>query len=345
MTEHVPRKRITIGEVASAAGVHPATVSRALNPGTQHQVSPETVRRVKRVAQQLGYVPDIVARGMRTRQSMTIGVIIPDITNPLFPPIVRGIESFLRPLGYTALLANTDGDEAVEVAVFDSLMARRVDGFIVATGRMGEQPLLKRAYDNRVLAVMVNRLSGGAPYPLVTGDDASGIVASLAHLFALGHRDVLHIAGPMDLSTSRVRADAFRAIVAAEPDVTGRVREATALTVEAGKAAMDEELAGGAPHPTAVIAGNDLLAIGVMRSLREHGLRCPEDVSVVGFNDMPFAEDLSPSLTTVHVPMFDIGVESARLLLRGIESETQDAVTVSLPVSLVVRQSTGPAPS
>jgi LacI family transcriptional regulator len=335
-------KRTTIDDVAKLANVHKATVSRALNALTEHQVSSETAKRVKRAARQLGYVPNVMARGLRTSLSMTIGVIIPDLTNPFFPPIIRGIESFLQPRGYTALLANTDGHDAIEVAAFESLLERRVDGFIFATGRHGDQTVVARAFEANVLAVMLNREAESIPYPLVTGNDASGIAAAVNHLVELGHRDILHIAGPFNLSTSVVRSEAFTTSCDSIRGVRGRVIEAASLSIEAGQRSMDDVLAEKGMRPTAVIGGNDLLALGALRSMKSHGLRCPEDVSVIGFNDMIFAEDFAPPLTTVRVPTFDMGTESARLLLRSIEAGVQEQVRITLPVSLIVRSSTGP---
>lgn len=336
-------KRITIDDVAKLANVHKGTVSRALNISTESQVNPDTVKRVKRAARQIGYVPNAVARSLRTNLSMSIGVIIPDLTNPFFPPIVRSIENYLQPRGYTTLLANTDGHDSIEVSAFESLLERRVDGFVLATGRHGEQEFLRQAFERNVLVVMLNREAGDVPYPLVTGNDSSGVIAAVNHLVELGHRDLLHLAGPFNLSTSNVRADAFVAACAAHKGVRGTVLEATALTVVAGQDSMDEVISKRARGVTAVVAGNDLLALGVLRSLRAHGLSCPEDVSVVGFNDMPFAEDISPPLTTVRVPVMEMGTELARMLLQNIEAGSQKPVTLSLPVSLIVRSSTGPA--
>jgi len=334
-------RRTTIDDVARLASVHKATVSRALNAQTQHQVNPETVKKVKRAARQLGYVPNAMARGLRTKLSMTIGVIIPDLTNPFFPPIIRGIENYLQPRGYTALLANTDGHDAIERAAVDSLIERRVDGLIVATGHHGEQPMLQRAYDAGVRVVLVNRDAGGLPFPLVAGNDSSGVVASVAHLYELGHRDIVHIAGPLNLSTSMVRSSAFAEACRTLPGTRPRTVEAAALSVAAGQASMDQVLSSGLAT-TAVVANNDLVALGVLRSLRAHGLSCPDDVSVVGFNDITFAEDFSPPLTTVRVPTLDMGSEAARLLLASFASGTQEPVSVSLPVSLIIRSSSGP---
>lgn len=337
------RRRATIDDVAKLADVHKATVSRALNPRTEHQIGRETIERVRAAAIQLGYVPNAMARGLRTASSMTIGVVLPDLTNPLFPPMVRGIEDFLSPRGYTALLANTDDNEDNERAAIGSLLGRRVDGLIVASGH-SDFTVLTEAHEAGVPAVLWNRDAGPVRFPLVTGDDASGIEEAVAHLVSLGHRDILHIAGPARLSTSAARKVAFEAACAAAPGVRGVVVDVSALTIDAGLRAMDEILTRGDLHPTAIVAGNDLIALGVLRSLRARGLQCPADLSVVGFNDILFAEDFTPPLTTVRVPTLQMGAEAARLLLHIIETGEQSAEVVRLPVSLVVRGSTGPVP-
>ena len=331
-------RRATIADVARLAGVHPGTVSRALNSRTEGQVNPETIRRVRAAARQLGYTPNSIARGLRTSSSMTIGVIIPDLTNPIFPPIVRGIESRLTPRGYSALVVNTDGSDENERTLFQSLIQRQVDGLIFATGRQ-DHPTASESFDLGVKAVMVNRESGGVPYPAVVGDDAMGIRASLSHLAELGHRRIVHFAGPHTLSTSQVRREAFTACCAAL-DLDGSVVESAAFSVDEGQRMMDEVIRSGGRLPTAVVAGNDLLALGVYHSLRRNGLRCPEDMSVVGFNDMPFAGDFEPAMTTIRVPHFELGAEAARLLCEEIETSVITAIKVVLPVELVVRAST-----
>jgi LacI family transcriptional regulator len=332
--------RATIADVARVAGVHPGTVSRALNRKTEDQVNSETASRVRAVAKQLGYVPNSIARGLRTSSSMTIGVIIPDLTNPIFPPMVRGIESHLAPCGYSAVVVNTDGSDETEKLLFESLVQRQVDGFIFATGHSGHSTA-GDAYERGIRAVMVNRDSRGVPFPAAVGDDAHGIRQSLEHLAALGHRRIVHLAGPIGLSTSQIRAESFVAGCAALR-IEGRVVQSPAYTVEAGLQVMDDVLEESKFRPTAVVAGNDLLALGVYHSLRLHGLRCPDDVSVVGFNDMPFAGDFQPPMTTVRAPHFALGAEAARLLLSQIEHSALTALRVVLPVELIVRASTGP---
>ena len=333
------RRRATIDDVAKLAHVHKATVSRALNARTEHHVGRETVLRVRAAAEQLGYVPNAMARGLRTANSMTIGVILPDLTNPLFPPMVRGIEDFLQPRGYTALLANTDDHEAVETSALRSLLARRVDGLIVASGHSNFAALAE-AREAGVPVVLLNRDAGSLRFPLVTGDDANGIEEAVTHLAGLGHRDIVHIAGPVRLSTSTTRKAAFEAACAAVPGMRHRVLEVEALTIDAGYRAMDALLGSHETRPTAIIAGNDLIALGVLRSLRAHQLDCPRDVSVVGFNDMLFSADFTPPLTTVRVPTLQMGADAARMLLQIIETGQEPEEPLRLPVSLVIRNST-----
>ena len=335
-------RQVTIAEVAKLAGVHESTVSRALNPETEFIVNSKTVKKVKAAAESLNYVPNIMARGLRTRLSMTVGVVIPDLTNPIFPEIIRGIEKHLAPLGYTTLLTDADSSASLESSVVTSLTQRQVDGFIIATGV--EDPEIVKYLDGSGLpVVLVNRGAQGKKYPLVTGNDEEGIRAAIAHLAELGHKSIVHIAGPMSHTTARGRAKALRT-AAGSHSMELKVYEAKSLTVNEGERIADKAIEEARGSFTAIQASTDLLALGALRSLRKSGLRCPEDVSVVGFNDMPFADEFSPGLTTVRVPLEEIGRESARQLMRSIEEKTLAPIVVSLPVSLVIRASTGPAP-
>ncbi|MFZ5846412.1 MAG: LacI family DNA-binding transcriptional regulator, partial [Actinomycetota bacterium] len=212
MTE---RTRITavqnprLRDVAEAAGVHAATASRALNPETRRLVNAETARRVLKAAEALGYQPNPIARSLKTAKSRTIGVVIPDLTNPLFPPIVRGIEDVLGPAGYTLVIVNTDNDAQREEELVSSLRSRQVDGLIVATARL-DHPLLQKLHDQGVPMVLVNRRSEHLDVPCITPDDAAGVSLAVKHLAGLGHRRIVHLAGPQSTSTGVIRANAFR---------------------------------------------------------------------------------------------------------------------------------------
>ncbi|HEX4443715.1 MAG TPA: LacI family DNA-binding transcriptional regulator [Galbitalea sp.] len=335
--------RVTIADVARLAGVHQATVSRALNAATESQVNPATAKRIRRVAKEIGYIPNVVARGLRTRLSMTVGVIIPDLTNPIFPLIVRGLEDYLAPRGYTALLANTDRNDATEQRIFDSMMQRHVDGFVFATGH-SDHALLAQSRDQGVPVVLVNRGVSDLSFPLITGDDKSGVFAVIEHLATLGHRRILHLAGPVGYSTSEARAEAFVAACAANGVVYAPSVSTDEFSIAAGRRVIDAAIDRNPRDVTAIVAANDLLALGALRAIRGHGLSCPEDISVTGYNDVAFSEDFRPPLTTVRVPYTQMGSEAGRLLLSEIKERSEPPFTITLPVSLVIRESTAKAP-
>jgi LacI family transcriptional regulator len=330
----------TLRDVATAAGVHPATASRALNPGTRLLVSEDTARRVSEAADRLGYRPNPVARSLRTRRSHTIGVLIPDLNNPLFPPIVRGIEDRLAEHGYVALLGNTDADLAKEQLVFDQMRARHVDGFVLATATAGS-PVLAEAAQSDVPLVLMNRTAQDYPFSAVSVDNEQGVRAAVAHLVALGHTRIGHIAGPQDASTGAARLRGFLDGMAAHhlPVPDTQVVKATAYSLEEG-ARLGRELLEAGGGLTAVVAANDMLAIGCYGALDELGLRCPEDMSVIGFNDMPFVDRLRPPLSSVRFPHYQLGVEAATLLIERIEAHDSPVKVLLLAPELVARGST-----
>jgi len=331
----------TLRDVATAAGVHPATASRALNPGTRLLVSEETAQRVSEAAERLGYRPNSVARSLRTRRSNTIGVLIPDLNNPLFPPIIRGIEDRLAQHGYVALIGNTDADPGKERLVFDQMRARHVDGFVLATATLNS-PILAEAAKAGLPLVLMNRTAQDYPFSSVSVDNEQGIRAAVAHLTALGHTRIGHVAGPQDISTGAARLRGFQEAMASHglPIGPADIVYATAYTVDEGLR-CGRELLAGATDLTALIAANDMLAVGCYGALDEFELRCPEDMSVIGFNDMPFVDRLHPPLSTVRFPHTQVGTEAARLLVERIENGDGNPVKILfLAPELVVRGST-----
>ena len=332
----------TLRDVAEAAGVHAATASRALNPETRRLVSADTARRVLRAAEALGFSPNPIARGLKTSKSGTVGLVLPDITNPLFPPIVRGIEDVLSGAGFSALIVNTDNDAERERAQISSLRSRQVEGLIVATALL-EHPLLAQLHAQGVPLVTVNRRTTALDVPGVTPDDTSGIDMAVRHLAGLGHRRILHLAGPQTTSTGVVRSRAFHGAVRDHglDDDPALIASCDLWTESEGARVLREVLDAGTEF-TAVVAGNDLIALGCYDVFRERDISCPGDVSVVGFNDMPLLDKLQPPLTTIAIPHHQIGVEAARMLLESISEPDRSARSVLLPVSLVVRGSTAP---
>jgi LacI family transcriptional regulator len=336
----MPESAVKLQDVARLAGVHPATASRALNPQTRLLVSEDTAGRVLAAATQLGYRPNAVARSLRTRRSHTIGVLIPDLNNPLFPPMVRGLEDRLAADGYVALLGNTDGDDAREQTVFEQLRARHVDGYALATAHL-HSPLLAEAVRLGVPVVLMNRIAEDYSLPAVTVDNERGVKMALAHLASLGHRHIAHIAGPQNVSTGKARYHGFQsAMTDAGLDVPAdRLAFASAFSIEEGRRCAGQILAADG-RITAVVAGNDMLAVGCYQALDQAGLRCPDDVSVVGFNNMPFIDMLRPPLTTVTFPHYQVGTEAAQLLIERINGNTGLVKVLYLAPELVVRGST-----
>src|ERR1700678_157085 len=272
MAERAP----TLRDVAAAARVHPATASRALNPETRLLVSEDTARRVTAAAVKLGDRPNPVAPSLRTPRSDTVGVLIPDLNNPLFPPIVRGLEDKLAAAGYVALIGNTDADVGRERMIFDQMRARRVDGFVLATATLHDR-MLAEAAAAEIPVVLMNRLSQDYSFPSVSVDNEQGARMAVTHLARLGHTRIAHIAGPQEASTGVGRLRGFRDGMAScglqvDEDLIGY---AARYTVEEGTRCGRELLAAHSDI-TAVAAANDMLAVGCYAALDEAGRQCPD---------------------------------------------------------------------
>ena len=335
-------QRVRLVDVARAAGVHPATASRALNPAAHDEVSRDTIRRVEQAARRLGYVPNTLARGLRTSRSMVVALVIPDITNALFPPIVRGAEQVLSEAGFTLVLTDTNNDPATERAQVNAMRGRGVDGFIVATARWHD-PVLDDLAAAGVPTVLVNRRNDPARLPYIGGDDRSGVYACVDHLAGLGHQAIVHLAGPPNTSTALIRSDAFRSAMASR-GLDGSLREVLCpvYSEEAGVAAIAAALDQGQRF-TAVVAANDLLALGAQRALTERGYSCPAEVSITGYNDIDFMSKLSPPFTTVRLPLRKMGMLAARTLLDWLGGDTPEPGSqVLLQVEFMARATTAP---
>jgi len=337
--------RPTIRDVAELAGVHPGTASRALDPRREGRISPPTAERVRSAARRLGYVPDPVARTLRARRSAVIGVVVPDLANPVFPPVVQGIEDALAEAGYVALVANTGNDPGRERDRITALQGRRCDGYIVASATL-DGTTITRLTAAAEPVILVNRETSDPGLPAVGSDDRAGVQAAMAHLAGLGHRAIAHVTGPPNLSIVQTRAEAFRSSaerLGLDPGLLA-LRHCPALTASCAQEAALAMLAEN-PAITAILAGNDLMALGCYAAAQQAGRPCPASLSIVGYNDMPFVEWWRPALTTVRIPQYDIGREAARLLLEQLASGTPTpAKQILMPTSLTVRSSTGPCP-
>jgi LacI family transcriptional regulator len=333
---------VTLRDVAQVARVHPATVSRALNEETRSLVNEETAQRVLKAAEKLGYRPNPIARGLKTNRSYTVGVLIPDLTNPLFPPILRGIEDRLEQAGYTALVANTDNDPERELLDSQAMRARQVDGIVAATARKDHR-LHDALIEAGIDLVLVNRRQEELKVSSATADDRLGMRLAVEHLIELGHTRIAHLAGPLDYSTGLDRHDSFIDTMrehGLEPD-PDLVLAGENFTEREG-ARLCRQLLDSGREFTAVAAANDLLALGCYDVFAERGLTCPGDISVVGFNDMPFADRFQPPLTTIHIPHYEIGAAAAQLMLERLQDGTSKPRDIRLEPHLVVRGSTAP---
>ncbi len=335
-------RKPTMADVADRAGVTVATVSRALNERTAGVLRDETVARVRAAATDLGYRPNVLARGVRTRRSELVGMLISDVTNPFMPAVVRAVEDTLVDAGYTLLSANTDNDPQRELRSLRTLLAHQVDGLLVASSQLDDgwpdEPAL------RGLPVVLLNRSTHAPLPTVVPDESGSVRLVVEHLVGLGHRRVAHVAGPSNISTGRSRAEAFaRHGSAAGVHDPADVEVTAKLAVDDGHAAC-ARLLDRRGDVTAVFAANDLLAIGCVRAAHHRGLRVPEDLSVVGFNDMPLLDLLDPPLTTIRISQRQMGSRAGAMLLAllGGEQPAADDLVVEIPGELVVRRSTAP---
>ncbi len=330
---------VTIREVAQAAGVSVATVSRVVS-GSSHHVRPDTRRRVMGAVARLRYQPNLVARGLKKRVTHTVGLIVPDISNPFFPAIARGIEDVANRAGFGVLLCNTYEDLAKERAYLNLLDKRMVDGMIFAT--VGANTTHLRMLRRRgVPAVLIARVPEGVGIDAVLVDNRRGTREATEHLIRLGHRQIAFIGGPPTLPDATDRRLGYeQALAAAGIAVTPTLIRDGGFRAEGGAATVGALLEQRVPF-TAVVAANDLMAIGAMEKLRRRGRRIPEDVAIVGFDDITFASLVEPRLTTVAQPKYRMGRLAMERLLDLLGGGDRTPRRLVLEPKLVVRDSCG----
>lgn len=330
--------RVTIKDVAREAGVSAQTVSRAIND--KGEISPQTQERILRIADRLGYRPNSVARSLATRRTQNIGLVVPDVANPFFAGIARGIEDAAHQSDYNVFLCNTDENVDRETSAIHSLEAQRVDGIILCSSRLSGAQLQTLATRYQPL-VLVNRRIDHAQTGTVLVDDAKGATDAVRYLLQLGHRHIGLLAGPPTSHSGKERVRGYlEAMRAAVDDVPGYWREHCAPQVEGGRTAA-LALIRRAPELTALLAYNDLVAVGVMRACIEIGRRVPQDCAIVGCDDVPLAALVSPALTTIHIPTYNLGQRSSGLLLDMMSNETNQSEPIIISPHLVIRDSSG----
>lgn len=337
---------VTVRDVARRAGVSVATAARAL--GDYGYVRETTRERVRRAARALDYHPNVIARSMIKGRTHTLAVIVSDNANPFFAAAVRGIEDTVLPHGYGLMLCNADEDADKEAMYLRVIRERRVDGLILSPS--GEAtPLLSTMVRGGFPVVLIDRLLDELAADAVVVDNRAGVRAAVEHLLRLGHRRIGMIAGPARLYTGRERLDAFLATLRRAGAAVDR-----RLVLEGDfKARSAYELVRAflrmRRRPTALFVANNLMTIGALLGLKEAGVRIPQDMAVVGFDDMEWAPILTPPLTAVAQPGYALGAKAAELLIERLAGGGSPAPrTVVLQPRLVIRQSCGaggPAPA
>jgi DNA-binding LacI/PurR family transcriptional regulator len=324
---------VTLAEVAERAGVAISTVSRALS--APDKVSAPTRRRILQVAEEMGYVRNHLASSLASGVTGVVGLLVPDIANPFFPPIIKAVQARAAQKGRTVLIADADEHAADELARARA-MREHSDGLIVVSPRMPESELEGLA--DLFPVVLVNRKASFAPSVII--DDDEGFRQAVEHLHALGHRHICYLNGPQHSWSNTVRRDTLRR-VCAELDIEVTEFGPHQPAVQAGVNSADLVLASGA---TAVIAYDDLIALGLMGRLHERGVRIGEGLSVIGVDDSPMSAMAYPTLTSVHVPTTQAGTAALELLNKLLDGRSVTEPTV-FGSYLVVRGSTGPAPA
>jgi LacI family repressor for deo operon, udp, cdd, tsx, nupC, and nupG len=331
---------VSIRDVSEAAGVSVATVSRALS--MPERVAEATREKVLKIADELGYSPNLVARSLRSQQSRLIVVLVTNIANPMLSRCIRGLERVARELGYSVLLGDTQNDEQVEAQYIGLLASKQVDGVIVLSSRLHGRvfDLILKANPN---AAVVNGCAclDVQPCSTVGVDDVGAARVMTEHLTSLGHRRIAVVTGPEGSPHTRDRMFGYRLQLRA---AGVQFDEAFVLpgdfTMQGGADAVDRMLQ--LPvRPTALFCFNDEMAIGAIHQLSARGLRVPHDVSVAGFDDIEVAAFTTPALTTMSQPKDEMGVVAMQLLHRRLSGDTR-IETVTLPTELHVRETTAP---
>jgi LacI family transcriptional regulator len=336
------KSRVTLKDVAVKVGVHSSTVSRVLNPVTRKMVTKEIANKVFSTVADMGYKPNAFAQSLKTNRSYTVGVMVPDLTNPAFAPIINGIDNMLETHGYSVMVASTYNLAEKQQSTLNKFRERHVDGLIIATTTRGEK-LIEDCILEGTPFVEAVRASGNPDVCSVISDEITGGIMVISHLAQLGHKTIAYIAGPQFLSTGFNRYQGFLQGMKENGLIIDQnlVISCDAFSEEEARNAASKLLANKS-KVTAIYVGNDIMALGVYDELEARAIKCGKDISVVGFDDMPFANKFNPPLTTIHTPMINVGTEAARILLDKINEIDIPARTIKIKPELIVRSSSGP---
>ena len=329
------KQRSTIVDVAREANVSIQTVSRVIN--NKGEISPATRQRVEEAIQTLGYRPSSVARGLVSRRTRSLGLLVPDITNPFFSGLARGVEDFARERGHTVFVCNAIEDAQREAEMFASLEDKQVDGMIVCSPRLPDKELLP-LLERHAASVVVNRVLPTSSAGIVRVDAFEGARLAVQHLLHSQRRVIAFLAGPASSFVAHERIRGYtRALEAAGQSVEPALIVTCPPYLHTGQQVASALLAA-RPDIDGLVCYNDVVAIGVLQACREHGVRVPEDLALVGFDDIPFAAFVTPALTTLRVPIYEIGTQAARMLFARLEGKPEPQEIILTP-ELVVRAS------
>ena len=329
---------VKLEDIAKETGFSISTVSRVLS-SSSYPVSEQIREKVLRAAELMGYEPNIAARSLRTDRTNTIGIIVDDILSPFTPPIVRGIQDYLNENGFLSLIVNSDWDPYQEQAAIKTLLSRPVDGILfVEYSHQTISDVLERSNKPRVF---VHRLFGSPIKNSVVPDDYYGATLATTHLIDLGHRRIGYINGPENWHTCRARLSGYRDTLASQglPFEPSLVQPGD-WEIESGYAAMKNLLAL-TERPTAVFAANDLMALGAIYAIQDSGLSVPEDVAIVGYDNRNFTKTVRPRITTVSMPVIEMGGVAAGLLLKQIAEGRKEEEEIKVKGQLIVRETCG----
>jgi LacI family transcriptional regulator/LacI family repressor for deo operon, udp, cdd, tsx, nupC, and nupG len=329
-------------DVARLAGVSTSTVSRAIHE--PQMVNEETRKRVQEAVKQLGYHPSRVARRLRVERGRAhlIGLVLPDIQNPFFADLARGVQDLARSHGYTVFVGNSDESEEQQRQYIDVMRAESVDGLILPPVSETDRAAVELAKSG-IPVVCVDRRLSRVAVDTVVADNVRGAHEATEHLLSLGHRRIGFLEGLPHLSTSRERLQGYRQALedhGLELD-PALVRQGDSR--QAGGREMAEQLLGMDSPPTALFVGNNLMTLGALETIYARGLRIPDDLALVSYDDMPWAMAFNPPLTAVRQPGYEMGRQAMELLLRRIQDPQRSAVLLMLQPELVVRKSSGGA--
>ncbi len=335
-------KRITMRQIATRARVSVGTVSHVIN--NTARVREPVRRRVLEAIERLGYQPSLLARGLRRNQTTIIGVIIPDISNPFFPLVVRGVEDIAYQNSYQLMLCNADNDAHKEQVYFDELRAYRMAGLIVIPSADSKLVSAAASGGGELPVICLDRCPEGWKGDSITVDNSEGAYQATRYLLELGHRRIAAIAGQLHVTSAVERLKGFKQAlredgISIAPEYIQEGRFDRLSGYEKGLMMLQFS-----PRPTAIFAANDLVALGVLAALRELGLRCPEDVSLVGFDDLELASFTNPALTTVAQPAYQMGARAAGLLFERLRGEDLLPQHIVMKAALKVRDSTAAPP-